>query len=401
MKLIKRYIERDFSGHVVLCPEELEDMWHVYNLISIGDQLKAKTIRHIQNISATGSVESQRLSLTLTITVENVDFDAQAGLLRIRGRNVVENKYVKMGMYHTIDLELNRNFTLYKADWDIIARERVEEACDITKTADIAAVVLQEGLANVCLITQHMTIVRQRIEHPIPRKRKGSVTNHEKGLEKFYDQVMQAILRHVNFDVVKVAILASPGFVKDQLYEYVFAEAVKTDNKAFLENKSKFLLIHSSSGHKHSLQEVLQDPVVQAQLADTKYAREMMTLDKFFKMLNEDPDKAFYGWNHVKKAGDLGAIGTLMLSDELFRSADIPTRKKYIKLVKSVRDMGGKVLIFSSLHVSGENLNQLTGVAAILNFPLPDVDEEEEEEERKQNTETVQNTEIEASSSSS
>jgi protein pelota len=85
-----------------------------------------------------------------------------------------------MNSYHTIDLELNRNFTLFKNEWDTIALERVEDACDITKQADVAAIVCQEGLANVCLLTQHMTIVRQRIESPIPRKRKGSVTNYEK-----------------------------------------------------------------------------------------------------------------------------------------------------------------------------------------------------------------------------
>ena len=37
-----------------------------------------------------------------------------------------------------------------------------------------------------------------------------------------------------------------------------------------MENKSKFLLVHSSSGHKQALKEVLSDPVVTAKLADTK-----------------------------------------------------------------------------------------------------------------------------------
>lgn len=64
---------------------------------------------------------------------------------------------------------------------------------------------------------------------------------------------MQAILRHVNFDVVKCVIIASPGFVRDQFYEYMFQTAVKTDNKVLLENKGKFMLVHSSSGFKHSL----------------------------------------------------------------------------------------------------------------------------------------------------
>jgi stalled ribosome rescue protein Dom34 len=36
------------------------------------------------------------------------------------------------------------------------------------------------GLANVCLLTEHMTILRQRIEVSIPRKDKGGSSNHDK-----------------------------------------------------------------------------------------------------------------------------------------------------------------------------------------------------------------------------
>lgn len=146
-----------------------------------------------------------------------------------------------------------------------------------------------------------------------------------------------------------------------------------------IENKSKFVLIHSSSGHKHALTEVMQDPSVQAKLADTKSAREVQALDKFYEMMNMDPDRAFYGYDHVSKANNRGAINTLLVTDELFRSADISTRKKYVSLVEQVREQNGKVFVFSSMHPSGEQLNQLTGVAAILNFPLPDIEDIEEE----------------------
>lgn len=64
---------------------------------------------------------------------------------------------------------------------------------------------------------------------------------------------MQAILRHVNFDIVKCVLIASPGFVKDQFFEFMFQQAVKNDCKVLLENKGKFILVHSSSGFKHSL----------------------------------------------------------------------------------------------------------------------------------------------------
>jgi len=54
------------------------------------------------------------------------------------------------------------------------------------------------------------------------------------------------------------------------------------------------------------------------------------------------------------------------------RAQDVAVRQRYVALVDGARDSGGVVRIFSSLHVSGEQLGQLSGVAAILRFPLPD-----------------------------
>ena len=76
-----------------------------------------------------------------------------------------------------------------------------------------------------------------------------------------------------------------------------------------------------------------------SQLKETKFAREGIMLDKyvkyrdlifvlvlktccslrFFKMLGTDEMRAWYGPDHVALAADRGAIGTLLISDELFR----------------------------------------------------------------------------------
>lgn len=360
---------------VILMPEEPEDMWQVYNLISVGDFLKASTIRKVMNESATGSVTSERVRTRLTIEVDKIDFDTGAGVLRINGKNVEENRHVKLGQYHTIELELNRQFTLSKKEWDSVALERLNEACDVAKKAEIAAIVLQEGLAHICLVTNTMTIVKQRIEVNIPKKRRGSSTDYEKALKRFLEQVNEAMLRHLDLDLVKAVIIASPAFVKDKLFELINQEAVRTENKKFFEAKHKFLCVHASSGHKHALMEVLKDPSVMVKIADTKACKEQEALDGFFKMLSSDPDSVCYGWDHVKLALERQAIKTLLISDALFRSVDIKTRKQYVELVDAVKEARGNVFIFSSLHVTGEQLGQFTGVAAILMFPIPDLDE--------------------------
>lgn len=380
MKLVSRDIDKNAAGSVTLIPEEAEDMWHAYNLVCVGDSLRSGTIRKVQTESATGSVSVNKVRTMLTIKIEAIDFDTLGCVLRVRGRNITENQYVKMGAYHTLDLELNRKFTLGKLEWDSVSLERIELACDPTKHADLAAVVMQEGLAHLCLITPNMTLVRAKIETNIPRKRKGMCQQHDKGLTKFYDQIIQVILRHVSFDIVKCVLIASPGFVKDQFSEYMFQQALKLDYKILLDNKSKFVLVHSSSGFKHSLKEVLQDPSIQSKLADTKASGEVKALDDFYQMLQNDPNRAFYGIKPVEKAAEQQSIEVVLISDELFRSQDLKQRKRYVKLVDTVRETGGDVKIFSSLHVSGEQLGQLSGVAAILRYPMPDEDEDSDEE---------------------
>ncbi|CAK4653643.1 hypothetical protein LEN26_011169 [Aphanomyces euteiches] len=378
MKLLKKNIsEKDGTGSVTLRAEEPEDMWHVFNLIHKGDTFKTTTVRKVVKEGATGSTTSQRVRMNLALEIDHIDFDPAKCLLRIKGVNVEENPHVRMGASHTTDLELNKDFTLKKTCWDLMSIERIETACNVAKTADVAAVVMQTGLAHLCLITGHMTVIRAKIESSIPRKRPGN-TAHAKGVERFYDNIVQSLKRHVDFNLVKCVLLASPGFVNEDFLKFMLDLAVRTDDKVILENKHRFILVHASSGHKHALDEVLGDAKVKAQLEDTKAAGDVKCLDTFFEMLHTDQDRAYYGYNHVVRANEQHAIDTLLISDALFRSQDIATRRKYVSLVENVRENGGQVRVFSSLHVSGEKLGQLSGVAAILRMPLPELDDEEE-----------------------
>jgi len=90
------------------------------------------------------------------------------------------------------------------------------------------------------------------------------------------------------------------------------------------------------------------------------------------------------------------AIDKLLITDGLFRTSDTRQRRRWVyfycrmgnkydltscfsffnrwaALVDEVRNGGGEAYIFSAAHASGEQLGELTGVAAMLRFPLPDL----------------------------
>jgi protein pelota len=150
--------------------------------------------------------------------------------------------------------------------------------------------------------------------------------------------------------------------------------------------KDNLLVVHSSSGHLHSLNEILSSPEVQSRLADTKYARETRLIDEFMALLRKDDGRAWYGPREVEKATDQGAVGrgggVLLLSNALFRAQDVATRRRWVRLHDRVKEVeGGEVRVLSSEHESGKRLDALGGIAAILTFPLLDLDESDGEEE--------------------
>lgn len=78
-------------------------------------------------------------------------------------------------------------------------------------------------------------------------------------------------------------------------------------------------------------------------------------------------------------ANEQVAIDYLLISDKMYRCSDFVQRKKFVELIESVKNNRGKVYKFSSLHVSGEQLDNFTGIAATLRFPIPNLDELVEE----------------------
>jgi protein pelota len=92
--------------------------------------------------------------------------------LQITGRVVEENEHVKMGAFHTLDIEANRDIRIEKLEWDSISIERFEEASQPGRGAEVGAIVCGEG-ANypLHLPPSHTLLLSTRSGH---RKEEGA-----------------------------------------------------------------------------------------------------------------------------------------------------------------------------------------------------------------------------------
>lgn len=316
----------------------------------------------------------------LTILVKSTFFDPVISALRVSGTVAVENKHVNLGSHHTLDLEVNRAFSITKPDgWDSIAKAALQESLSDDKDGAMAAVVMQEGLANICLITQFRTVLRVRVESVIPKKRSLS-SDQDVGMRRFYEKTLATLLRNMDFTESRPLLLASPGFVAANFREYIANQGRDKADKVLTAIAKQATVIHANSGHVHSLNEVLKSPEVLAKMKDMKFAKEALYVDQFFDLLKLDDGRAWYGTSAVQKAINDGAVGpgggVLLINNSLFRSEDLATRKKYVSLVESVREGGGEARVLSSDHESGQRLKMLGDIAAILNYPMLDLDED-------------------------
>ncbi|XP_039015571.1 protein PELOTA 1-like [Hibiscus syriacus] len=113
MKIVHRDLVPNSPGIVKMIPVDSDDLWFVYNLISTGERVMVRTMRKVLR-ETSGGRDAERVPLKLEIKVEVIDYDKEGSVLRLRGKNTLENEHVKIGAFHTLELELHRPFVLTK-----------------------------------------------------------------------------------------------------------------------------------------------------------------------------------------------------------------------------------------------------------------------------------------------
>ena len=387
----KHNLEPGQSGEIQLIIDNTDDLWALYNIIAIGDNIRLSTFRKVQH--ETGSkTSSTKKRIFITINIEEIDYSTNA--IRIKGKNISENEYIAIGQYQTDEIGVNSSFTLFKNYWDDFHLETLKKATDITITSEIAAILMDSEIAHLFYISSTSTITKGEISQSMPKKRAGS-TKYDKGKNKFFDKILNQFIKQINFENTKVLIIASPGNTKDDFKKYMQEQI---DNKAkewseLKNNLNKIIYTHSSSGFKHSLVEILAKPEINKLIKDTKCVDDVIVMEKFNEMLGTKEDRLFFGYKAFEIAYDKNAIKTLIVTDGYLRTIPPLTRKDLSAKIKDLKlDTNVKVCQFSSKHVTGERIDEFGGICGILKYVVEEISElgqedndKKEEEEKKIN----------------
>lgn len=352
MKIIN---EDEKEGIVEIVPETLDDLWHLSHIVEVGDNASSKTTRRIQDNTG-DKIRSDRgvkKTFYLGLDIENISFHLFTGKLRLTG--VITRgpeDLIPLGSHHTLEVKLNTPITIKKTRWPKWAIKRLNQAIDASKKLSAIIVVMEDDTATIGLMRQFGIEYYGPIKGHVSGKRIID-KNRQKNIVQFYEKVIDSITK---FDSIQNIVIAGPGFVKNDFYDYL------KDKHADL---AKISIIESTgAGGRNGISEVLKKGTVEKLTSENRVALEMGAVNKLLTEIGKNSSKVVYGLKQTQEAINMGAVSLLLILDTNVASQDMGGA------MDMVENMKGEVMVISSEHDGGKQLESLGGMAAILRYEI-------------------------------
>ena len=343
------------EGIIKVVPETLDDLWHLSHIVEVGDYVSSKTTRRIQDNTGDKlrSDRGVKKTFNLEIQVESVSFHMFTGKLRLTGSITKgPEDLIPLGSHHTVEVKFHTPLKIYKQKWSSWVIKRVTQAVDASKKLTAIIILLEDDVATLGLLRQY------GIEYygPIIGNISGKWNidkNRNKEIEKFYKKIVEAVEK---FDYIQSIVIAGPGFVKND-----FSDFLKSNYKDLFK---KSILESCGSGGRVGIQEVLKKGTVEKLTVENRIAFEMSAIEKVFAEISKNSSKVVYGKKESIEASNMGAVEKLLVLDTLIKSENLE------KTMDLVENMKGEVMVISSEHEGGKQLESLGGLAALLRYPI-------------------------------
>lgn len=355
-----RIIEKDVKHNTIEVEvEDKEDLWHLYNLIDVGDKVCGQTLREVRVTRGDGSEErGGRRKIYLCIEVEDLHFQSFTESLRLRGKVISgpEEMHIQ-GLYHTFSLKVRDRLRITKDLWLSFHEERLKLAENKERPRAII-VTIDDQEAEIFLVKGYSMDHLLTIPSHISGK---SLDSGRRSSEKlnFLEKVAEELSRLVEKERAYV-IVGGPGFTKNDLLSIIRKKFMHIN--AFEEN--------ASSVGPSGAREILKRGSVNRILRDSILLRDSKLVDEVLYRLANRPSLVAYGIEDVKRAVERGCVESLLVSDRLIKGASMEKRTMIEDLCGRTEGYGGKVYFISSEHEKGLQLFNLGGVAALLRFSV-------------------------------
>ena len=338
-------------GELKLVAENLDDLWHLYNIIDENDLVRAVTFRTSEDIKddKIRSKKSEKKRMKLGIRISEIKFHEFSDRLRLHG-TIVEGPQ-DLGSFHTLNITADKMdpISIIKNRWQDYQLQRINEAVKQRNETIVVFVSLDEDNATIAVLRQSGV----QVITEIGSNRSGKMFEAKDNSKEYFSEIL-TILK-ANMSEKTPLIVVGPGFTREHFVKY------GREKKPELFTKT----------HNHStgcagingIHEAIKTGIVKQITSENRVVYETELVEKLLEEIKKD-GLASYGEKEVINALKNGAVNRLLISDILVRT------KKGEQLLNLAKQNNSDFTIINTMHESGKKFESMGGVAALLRFKI-------------------------------
>jgi protein pelota len=324
----------------------LNDLWILDSLISPGTEVEARTTRMTKVNETRGS----RVSTILRVKAEKVSYEPFTNTLRITGKIISDpDELGILGSYHTISVELGTTLSMTK-DW---SKSEIKELTDLKNGYGIIVVSIDRDEVAVAKIWDYGIQILASWSPGIP----GKQDPRRDAIERDKLRVVARAVAQF-FASEELGVMSGPGSLKRKLFDEV--------RSLLGHDKIKITFVDTQYGGVAGVKEVFQKTLEQGFIKSARLREEVKAVERLLALLGSHADRIALGLEEVQYALSIGAVEELLISTKLLRNSYENVRP----LIAQAEAYATNVAFVSDLHERGEQLLGLSGVAAVLRYPV-------------------------------
>lgn len=339
-------IHKDLKNkEIKIIIDNLDDLWHLYNIIEKDDLVATYSYRKVENKDEKLRPEkAEKKKLFLILKVEKVEFHEFSSRLRILG---IISEGEEKGRHHTFNLTIGDDLKIIK-EWNEYHLQRINSAVKLAKIPIVIFLAIDYDECTIAFLRSYGIQEVVRIRGISSGKQYYSKENKQ----NFYNEIFIKLKQIRSNEQI---IILGPGFAKEEFFSFA-----KDRDKEFAKN---IIIESSGEGGIVGINELLKRGVVSKVLKESRVAQETELVEKLLQEIAKN-GLAVYGKEETKNALNLGAVETLLISEENLRE------KKAEEILDIAKKVNVKLYVISSINEAGKKLNGLGGVACLTRYKI-------------------------------
>jgi len=337
------------ENSISVIPEDSDDLLNLRRIIKENDRVIGDTTRVLkQDRDYARPDKGERIKVRIALTVEKISLDDVLDKLRVSGTiSESSNESVPHGSHHSFILKINDGITISKKKWLPFEKKLLESSNN------------QIGFVLVAIDTADCGIARLRGTHLefMPNMYSGSGGKRYKtnfNIEKFFDQVQQAILTILKKE--DIVIIFGPGETKKRFSNHI--QKSQKFNVKVVEG--------IDSGGEDGIYIFTKSQSMKEIMSDSNLSKAALIIDEIMILANKKSRKFTMGFDETYNANQMGAVESLVFSDKAIQDGE----QRMVDFLNDVEEKGVKIYSVDSSTDIGLRVTGLGGIVSLLRYTI-------------------------------